>query len=206
MSTITIKATKRENSKNIARKKLRSNDIPCVFYGYQKETLSLMIDRNDFEKKFNNIHANTIIDLEIENNKHQVLLKDFSFNLKARYLQHLDFFAITPGRKIKVKIPLNIKGKAKGIDKGGILQQLTDEISVRCLTEKIPNEISIDVALLDLNEAMYIRELSLDPSIEILDSNDRALVSVTLSSRAASNQASENKEEKTTEATPTAKS
>ena len=197
MSSIIIKAHKREKIKNVARKKLRSSEIPCVFYGYQKETLSLLIDRKDFEKKFQNIYANTVIDLEIGSTKHRVLLKDFFYNLKNRYLEHLDFFAITPGRKIKVKIPINVTGKAKGIEKGGILQHLTDELSVKCLSEKIPNEISIDVSKLDLDESIYVKDLTLDKEIEIIDSADRALVSVMLSSRAAS-EANENKEEETT--------
>ena len=81
-------------------------------------------------------------------------------------------------RKIKVKIPVAIKGKSKGVELGGMLQIVRRELEVLCLPAEIPDDIEIDVTDLDIGDSIHIRDISLEGDVEFPDDANLTLVTI----------------------------
>ena len=186
---ITFDVFDREKSRNSARKYLTSDKIPAVLYGRSlKDTLMVSVDRRIFEKLFKEIQPNSLIDLKYKDKSYKVLLKSYTFHLKKDTISHLDLQVVQDNEKIKLQIPFKVSGRAKGIIKGGTLYTYSDSVKVKCLVKDIPNEIIKDITDLDVGEIIYLEDLEKDAKskVEYLDASDKALVSVTLSSKETS--------------------
>jgi len=77
------------------------------------------------------------------------MIKELQTHPVSRHYQHIDFYEISMDRKIRVKIPVVVKGKARGVEEGGILQIIRRELEILCLPTEIPETIEIDITDLD---------------------------------------------------------
>ena len=62
-------------------------------------------------------------------------------------------------KDIKVHVPVEVTGKAKGLIKGGRLEIFRETVEVLCKPLSIPDAIVVDVTDLDINESYLISEL-----------------------------------------------
>jgi large subunit ribosomal protein L25 len=88
----------------------------------------------------------------------------------------VDFYEISKDRKITVNVPVVVKGKAKGIEEGGMLQIIEREIEVLCLPFEVPESISIDITELGIGDSIHVKDLKVAENIELSgDKNDTIL-------------------------------
>lgn len=184
---INLELFDRKKQKNSVRKNLRSEKLPGNIYGKSfSNSLSIFVDRKNFEKVFKDIQPNSLIDVKYNDKNYKALLKDYSFHLKKDILSHIDLQIVQDKEKVKLQIPFKVSGRAKGITKGGTLYTYSDSIKVKCLVRDIPSEIVKDITDLDVGEIIYLNDLESENQVEYLDASDKALVSVVLSSRETS--------------------
>ncbi len=92
---------------------------------------------------------------------------------------HLDFQRISLKNEIDVKVPVNIKGEAVGVKKGGgSLDRVLWELDGVCLPTKIPEKINVDVSELEIGDAVHIKELVLPEGLKLKHDDDAVVVSV----------------------------
>ena len=144
MELIDLKTNLRKTTGNgPARRLRRSGQIPAVLYGPETESILLSVDANEFEKVLKkSISGQVLLNLIIENGKtftRSAMVKELQTHPVSRDFLHIDFFEIAMDRKIRVKVPVVVTGKSKGVETGGILQ------IVRREQPELPeeNEISI---------------------------------------------------------------
>ena len=76
------------------------------------------------------------------------------------HLLHADFYRVNMGRRIKVSVPVVIKGEARGVKvEGGIIDFVHREIELESLPGEIPSSIEVDVSNLGLNDAIHLRDV-----------------------------------------------
>jgi large subunit ribosomal protein L25 len=64
-------------------------------------------------------------------------------------------------RRITVTVPVVIKGEPRGVKlEGGVLDFVHREIELESLPLEIPDAIEIDVSNLNLNDAVYVRDVA----------------------------------------------
>ncbi len=61
---------------------------------------------------------------------------------------------------------------------GGILVQIVSTITVQCKPTTIPEALIIDVTNLELNSSLFVKDIQLAADVEIMTSEDLAVVSV----------------------------
>jgi len=93
------------------------------------------------------------------------MLKELQIHPLTQNILHADFYVVPEDRKIRVRVPVVTKGKAAGVELGGILQVIRREVEVLCYAKDIPEIIEIDVADLGINEAIHINDISM-PGVE----------------------------------------
>ena len=187
MSDFNLEVTKREtNVKNVFKKSIKNGFIAGIFYN-KNQNVPISIPRTFFEKQFSKAKTNTIFNIKIGSEEHQAYVKDYTTSLtQSKQIQHVDFYKIKAGSKLKIKIPVNIEGLAKGVVKGGHIEHYVWELKVTCDADKIPKEIKIDITELDIGGRILVADLPKIDGVQILDSLDKAIVGVMASSKVAS--------------------
>ncbi len=81
-------------------------------------------------------------------------------------------------KALDVTIGLKLTGKAPGVEQGGILQEISRELEVRCLPTQIPDFIELDVSTLNIGDSIHVQDLQLAEGILVLSDPRLTLVSV----------------------------
>ncbi|MDR0550314.1 MAG: 50S ribosomal protein L25 [Deltaproteobacteria bacterium] len=171
----TIKATPREErGKNFARRLRAGGRLPAVYYGRGDQAQALSLDYLEFKNAYLRADGvRSLYTLLIEGQEPRpVLLKASQIDPLSRRLAHVDFQKIDPVQPIEVAVPLNLVGKAQGVEKGGQLQQGVREIKVLGLPEKIPAFIEADVTPLSLGQTMHLSQVKLPEGLALTKTVD----------------------------------
>ena len=165
-----------------ARAMRREGRIPAVLYGPKTEPMLLSVDSREFEQivKKSTI-GSVLLNLLIQNGETKsrpAMVKELQTHPVTQRFLHVDFYEIDMQRKIRVMVPVVIKGKAKGVEEGGLLQITRREIEVLCLPTEIPEAFEVDVTNLDIGDAIHSEDIQATGNIEIIEEADVTVVSV----------------------------
>jgi large subunit ribosomal protein L25 len=106
------------------------------------------------------------------------MIKHYTYHPVSRSLEHVDFVEVKLDRPVDVEIPLIVHGKPLGVTQGGVLRQVYRTIPVRCLPDRIPLKVDVDVTHLELNHAFATKELTLPEGVTVRLSPEQTLVSI----------------------------
>ena len=173
MDLLELKANIRKSTGNGPARVLRCNgQIPAVLYGPGTESILLSVSINDVEQVLKKSKAGQVLlNLVVKNGEtfnKTAMIKELQTHPVSQNFLHIDFYEIAMDRKIRVKVPVAIKGKSIGVELGGVLQIIRRELEIMCLPVKIPEAIEIDVASLDVGDSIHIEDISLEEGMEIL--------------------------------------
>lgn len=172
-----------ETGKGAARRLRRQGMIPAIFYGHREKTIPLAVRLSDLRKTLGHPEAQrslftlVIKGLEGKELKKLALLKEVQRDPLKDTLLHVDFQGVSE-EEIYMEVPVHLVGKAKGVEKGGVLELILREIEVKCLPEKLPSSIiEVDVSDLDIGDAIHVADLKLE-GVKILTDPGQAIVTV----------------------------
>lgn len=170
MKFIDLNATKRTGKGNGPARQLRRQGMaPAVVYGPGKTPEMLAVNVRDLEKILK--HSRTIqvlLNLHLEGGEPRpAMLKDLQMDPVSHEILHVDFYEIDPTRKIRMMVPVEPKGKAAGVELGGMLQVIRRELEVLCLPGEIPDVIEVDVTALEIGGSIHVKDISLEGDVEI---------------------------------------
>jgi large subunit ribosomal protein L25 len=63
------------------------------------------------------------------------------------------------GKKFRVEVPLRVKGKAAGIEMGGVLEVVTRSLEVECIPAHVPEFLELDVASLGIGDSLHLADV-----------------------------------------------
>lgn len=151
--------------------------IPAEIYGAHGNK-SVILNEREFGKKFKTISENTIITLEIGKEKHEVLIKDYVENIVTSRIEHVDFFEIEKGKKLKAHVPVVLTGTSPGVKEGGILVQKIDEMEVECLPKDLPQNIVVSIEGLLAGHSVHVRDIPEIKGVTFLEAGNQTVVVV----------------------------
>jgi large subunit ribosomal protein L25 len=180
MKTYEIRGSlRREIGKKEARN-LRSQElVPCVLYGGEKNVHFAVS-----EKQFKNLvftHDQFLVKIDIDGEKYEAVLKDIQFHPVSDHILHVDFAQVISGKKVTVRLPIQLTGSATGMLAGGKLRQRRRALKVRGLVEHMPDHLEIDITGLEIGDSLKVGDIVYD-NLEILDPH-RVMVVGIVSSR-----------------------
>jgi large subunit ribosomal protein L25 len=206
MTKITeLKASPRtDTGKEHARKLSGEGRIPAVLYGKDMEARNLSLDLQETEYLFQRISVeNTILDLRIEGEKDpvQTLVREVQTYPHKTGLLHVDFLRIQKGVAVEVEIPVDLVGVPAGVrESGGVLEQMINELRVKCVPSMIPEVVSIDVTGLAVGDSVHVSDVDLGEGVEILVDPERTICNVAVPRVTAAEAAEAEEEEEAAEA------
>lgn len=209
---ITIKASKREGKGTGASRRLRrAGNVPGVIYGAGKDAVSVQLDHKDLFLQFRHeaFHA-SILSLDLEGKKEQVLLRDYQMHPVRNQIMHIDFQRVSATEKIHVKAPLHFinADEGPGVKLGsGIVTHILTEAEISCLAKDLPEFIEVDLGAMEVGQTVHLSEIKLPKGVEFVQlahGNDAAVASVTKPRGAASSEVEADAESAEPAATPDA--
>lgn len=154
-----------------ARRLRQQGLIPAVLYGPAAAPVKLTVNGKDFENavKKGNVRR-TIFSLALQDGgsaAKTAIIKELQQHPVNGQFLHVDFYEIAMDRKLRVKIPVVTKGKAKGEEFGGMLQIIEREIEVLCLPREIPEALEVDVTELGVGGTLHVNDIALPAGVEL---------------------------------------
>jgi large subunit ribosomal protein L25 len=160
-----------------SRRQRRNGMIPAVIYGHG-EPQGLLIEAHEFNTKFMKVSESTIINLKVDGDSHDVLIRDYQEDTISGAITHVDFYEIERGKTLRTNVGLQLTGAAVGIREGGILESFVHELEVECLPKDLPEGIDLDIANLELGHSLHVRDIEAPPGVNILNSQDQVVCTI----------------------------
>jgi large subunit ribosomal protein L25 len=190
----TLKAERRATrGKNEARRLRASGRIPAVVYGGAGETTAVAVDPRALSRILHSESGvNTLINLEIDGGApSRVIVKEYQLDPVKGGLLHADFYRLAMDRPIRVTVPVEVRGEARGVkQQGGVLDLPHREVEIECLPAEIPESIVVDVSELLIGQAIRLKDLALEAKWTAVSDPETMLAHV-VASRAAAEVAAE---------------
>ena len=168
------------NGKTAAARVRAEGQVPAVAYGHDFPATALSVDPKSIVAILANERGkNNVLKMDIDGKKNiLVMVKDYTFHPIKRSLTHVDFVEVRLDKPVDVQIPLFTTGKAVGVTAGGMLRQVYRTIPVRCVPDRIPLKIEVDVTHLKLGEHIATKDLSLGEGVKARLPEEQTLVAV----------------------------
>jgi large subunit ribosomal protein L25 len=97
------------------------------------------------------------------------------------HLLHADFYRVAMDKKLKVTVPIVVRGEPPGVkQQGGVLDFVHREVDVECLPADIPDHIDVDVSNLMVGQAVRVRDVATDAKWTAVSDADMMLVHVVM--------------------------
>ena len=164
-----LDANIRKNNTKGELNAIRNNGkVPGIIYGGKdqnqkisipKKLLKTLIEKENF--------LSNIITLNVDGKPQNVLPREIKYHILSDEPIHVDFLRILPGVKIKIEVPVNFINheKSPGLKRGGVLNIVRRKVELKCPSEKIPANLTLDLDGIDIGESFKISSIKLDAEV-----------------------------------------
>jgi large subunit ribosomal protein L25 len=169
-------------TKNDARRVRREGKVPAVLYGAGKDTLPLSVDPRQVTRILHSQTGhNTIFELALNGGERtQAMIVDWQYEPVKGALLHIDLKRIAMDQKLRVNVPIMLKGVPAGVkQQGGILEQILREVEVECLPGDIPSAIEADVTELVFGVVLRVSELPHTDKLKFVSDPNQPVAHIT---------------------------
>lgn len=160
-----IAAEPRERAgKGSARAARRDGRVPAVIYGDKKTPIMITLSRNELVKLIKQGGFLTRqYDVKFDGATERVLPRDVQLHPVTDEPLHIDFLRLAKGATVVIEVPVNFVNEedSPGLKRGGVLNIVRREIELEVPATAIPENIKVDLAGLDINDAVKISAVTL---------------------------------------------
>ena len=164
-----LEASIRENTTKGQLNTIReSGNVPAIIYGGKEENQKISISKKMLKTLIEKENfLSSIISLNINGKTQNVLPREVEYHILSDEPTHVDFLRVLPGVKIKIEVPVNFinSEKSPGLKRGGVLNIVRRKVELRCPSEKIPENLTINLEGVDIGESFKISSIKLDPEV-----------------------------------------
>ncbi|MDJ0514463.1 MAG: 50S ribosomal protein L25/general stress protein Ctc [Methyloceanibacter sp.] len=147
-----------------ARAVRREGRIPGIVYGGSDEPLNISLETKEVSKQIQTGHfQSTVYMLDMDGKKIRAIPRDVQVDPVRDFPIHVDFLRLAKNAMVDVDVPVHFLNDAAspGLKRGGVLNIVRHEISLRCLADNIPESIQIDLTGLEIGESIHISSVTL---------------------------------------------
>ena len=148
---------------------LRINgNVPAIIYGGEAQNETISISKKLLKSLLEDDNfLSTILTLNVDGKSQNVLPREIKYDIISDEPIHVDFLRVVPGIRIRIEVPVNFINheKSPGLKKGGVLNIVRRKIELKCPSEKIPENIVIDLDGVDIGESFKISSINLENDV-----------------------------------------
>ena len=160
-----IRNTKTKGELSLLR---NSGGVPAIIYGGEaqnekvsisKKLLKSFIDKENF--------LSSIVTLNVDGKTQNVLPREIKYHVITDEPIHVDFLRVVTGVKIRIEVPVQFINheKSPGLKRGGVLNIVRRKVELKCPSEKIPENLVINLDGVDIGESFKISSIDLESDV-----------------------------------------
>ena len=178
--TANLSVTNRKELGSRANKRLRDTGlIPGVVYGHKLSVLPISMPKKELVNHLE--HGAHLFSLALEGQNETVLVKEVQYDHLGMEVLHVDFARVDLNERVKVNIPLELRGVPKGVSEGGgVLTQVLTDLEIECVVTEIPDLFRHNVAEMQLDTVLHVKDIQLPAGVKALQDGDLIVASVKL--------------------------
>jgi large subunit ribosomal protein L25 len=154
----------------------RHGRVPGVVYGHKEDVLSVTVDHDDMAAVIR--HGQRVVDLLLDGKSEKCLVKEVQWDAIGRDVLHVDFARVSLDERIRVTVPIQLRGTPAGVTAGGVLEQPLHTLEIECLAINVPDFIRVNVQDLQLEQAIHVKDVVPPPDVKIFGDPDAVVVHV----------------------------
>lgn len=173
------RAEARRSRQGANRRARQEELIPGVFYTAKGENLPVQMSVRSFAKLFSQVGRTTVFNLEIEGDgTHPVLIWATQRDPITSRFTHIDFYGVDLDKPVKITVPVEFTGVARGTKVGGKLETYREQIQLMAKPLDMPAKVTIDISGMDVGTTIQIADVKLPEGVKAAYDNNYAIVSV----------------------------
>ena len=205
---LTLPAETRDRAgKGASRALRREGRVPAVIYGGKEEPTPIHVEAKELVRQLGTGHfMNSIVMIDVGGKAVRTIPKDVAMHPVSDRPVHVDFLRLSKDSKIQVAVPVIFINEeaSPGLKKGGVLNVVRHELELVCESDKIPDDIQIDVTGLEVGDSIHISNVNLpEGSVSAITDRDFTIATIVAPSAMKSDagEGEEGEAEAATEAT-----
>jgi large subunit ribosomal protein L25 len=132
----------------------RAGILPGVIYGRHLEAFPIQMAAHEASLKLGKLTSSSLVTIDVEGEKHTVIVRDRQRDPIYGRLIHVDFLAVSLTETLRTTVEVVLVGEApvSKLADVVILHNLY-ELEIECLPKDLPAKIEVDLSLLTSNSA-----------------------------------------------------
>ena len=175
MDVETLTVELRETLGKRRNRRLRaSGKVPAVLYGHKQENVSLMLPVEQIETALR--HGARFVQLQGAVNE-KAIIKSCQWDTWGSEVQHVDFTRVSEDEKIRVIVPVELRGEAPGVREAGVVKHVLHTIELECQAASVPDHLVVNINHLGFNQIIYVKDLEIPAGSTVLADPTQIVVS-----------------------------
>jgi len=178
-----LKVAQRDTFGSRATRRLRREGlVPGVVYGQGGQARPFQVPARQLRVLLSQGH--TLLDLELDGSKAvPVVIKEQQHHPVRGDVLHLDCLEVRLDEEIQAEVAIELDGadQAPGVRDGGVLEHVTREVTVEALPTEIPENITVDVSAMEINDTINLASVSVPSGVKLMADDPEEITIATLS-------------------------
>ena len=119
------------------------------------------------------------IELNINGEKRNAILKDIQFHPVKDTILHMDLLEVSENKPVVMEVPVKLEGHAEGVKAGGKLWLSIKYLGVKEIYTAIPERLVINVDNLGLGKTLQVGDIHID-GLELVNAKNAVVCAVQL--------------------------
>jgi len=175
-TSLSLTARTPEGSRSTRRLR-RDGLVPGVIYGGDGGPEHFAVDARILRNTL--AHSGAVLEVTVDGGKTSpVLVKDLQRHPVRGEAVHVDLIRVNMAEAIHTTVVLELTGadEAPGVVEGGVLSQETRELNIEALPGDIPDTITHDVSMLEMNATLTLSAITAPDGVTLLDDPEETVV------------------------------
>lgn len=163
-----------------ARRLRRTGNVPGIVYGGGEEPVAFQVDARELRHVLQ--HAGAVLELSIDGaGGSPVVVKELTRHPVSGETIHIDLLRVRLDQAIGATVILDLIGgeDAPGVKEGGVLEQVTRELSIEALPGDIPDVIQHDVSEVQIGDTITLTAITPPQGVTLTDDPETVVATVT---------------------------
>ena len=173
MRAVLNAAVRAEVGSNAVKKVRKAGRIPAVLYGHGEQNVNLSLAEEELHSVIR--HGSKLVDLKGDV-VDTALIRDVQWSTFGTDVLHVDLARVSAEERVRVTVPVEVRGTAAGSREGGIVELVVHDVEVECPAGSIPEKIEARVHDLHVGHALKAGDIALPEGVRLLVDPDSIIV------------------------------
>jgi large subunit ribosomal protein L25 len=177
---VEIEVKQRESRGSADSRRLRREGlIPGVLYGRGKNPHPFCVPERDLRKALTGpagLHAILDVVLDGQKTTHSSILKDYQQDVLSGRLTHIDLQEVRLDQPIQAQVVIELVGESAGTKEGGVLSQVSREVTVEALPLEVPERIEVDISAMEMGDTLRLADVPAPEGATFLDDPEETVL------------------------------